>query len=1144
MNFVVRQIKRICSFSIRRSFLKRVTVFFSVAVVGITLIGFRSFEASSASPVRQASGYEAAGRARLSEQVSVQAAGRGTPWVDLSDGRDVIASYTGPQEAVEALEQNLARPLALASADFDADGVPDLVTGYAGPQGGIILIHRGNLDSIYPNSPEAKRRKAEGAYTDSPFLSPARAFAVAVAADFIGAGDFDGDSNWDVVAAARNSNKLYLLSGDGRGALAEPKTIELPGTVTALAVGEINRRDGFDDIVVGVVAADGPKALVFEGPQGALKAAPEVFALRAEVASFALGQLVASYEMDLAIAAGNELMIVHGRDRKLSLNEARLARAGPAQITTRSFAFTVKSVAVGDFTGSGATDVALLGDDGAISVLGTGDGNAKQKSSIKKITVQSHKVLAEGNWSEGAWLVRARVASTPFDSLVVVDSGNRRVQIISEDPASKLSGSAMRTDESGAGALSVPLDVDGSPVAALPMRLDVDALTDLVLLREGTTRPSLLMTGHKRYDAESILAPQATTFSNTSPITINDTQNPPDKATPYPSTINVSGLSGQVDKLRLRLNGLSHNFPDDIDMMLVGPQGQKLVFMSDVGGFQAISGVTMTFDDDAPTGVPDESAITSGVFKPTDVSPGTGTETFPAPAPAGPYTTTTLSAFNGTNPNGTWRLYIVDDEAFIAGSISGGWSLIFGANSPLVVTNTNDSGAGSLRQAILDANSAPGLDTITFNIGSGLKTISPATDLPNTTGPVVIDGTTQPGYSGTPLIQLSGGGARNIGLYVVGGSSTVKGLVVNGFTNSGIRLESSSNIIQGNYIGTNSTGTNTADTTAVANAIGVFIGGDGVTTNDTGDGDTGPNNLQNYPVLTSAITNGTSITIQGTLGSTIDSMFILNFFASPSCDGSGNGEGKTYLGALNVTTDGSGNATIDTTFNVSITASQVITATAMTASGSSSEFSTCRPVTCMVTLDRDHQSFAGNGGTGAVNITSSCDWTASTTSTFITITSGSSGTGNGTVQYSVAANAGSTIRSDTITIAGQTFTVYQGINFLDVPSDHLFYNQIGKLSARGITVGCGGGNFCPEAIVTREQMAVFIIRGIGEFNPPTPGSQRYDDVPPTNVFYNFIDRMGALGITSGCSAMPPLYCPSVTVTRGQMAVFLVTAFGL
>jgi uncharacterized repeat protein (TIGR01451 family) len=190
----------------------------------------------------------------------------------------------------------------------------------------------------------------------------------------------------------------------------------------------------------------------------------------------------------------------------------------------------------------------------------------------------------------------------------------------------------------------------------------------------------------------------------------------------------------------------------------------------------------------------------------------------------------------------------------------------------------------------------------------------------------------------------------------------------------------------------------------------------------------------------------------------------------------------------------------------------------------------------------DKSFTAANGGTGNIDVTAApgCTWNAVSNVTWVTISSGG-GMGNGTAAYSVAQNLGATNRSGTITIANHDHTVLQGAAFLDVPPTHLFYTEIGKLSARGITVGCGGGNYCPEAFVTREQMAAFIMRALGEFNPPTPASQRFNDVPTSNIFYNFIDRLAALGITLGCGNGN--YCPSANVTREQMAAFMIRALG-
>ena len=130
-----------------------------------------------------------------------------------------------------------------------------------------------------------------------------------------------------------------------------------------------------------------------------------------------------------------------------------------------------------------------------------------------------------------------------------------------------------------------------------------------------------------------------------------------------------------------------------------------------------------------------------------------------------------------------------------------------------LVTNTNDSGPGSLRQAIMDSNSnPPGPNTIDFSIGSGVQTISPTFALPLITVPVVLDGTSQPGYSGTPLIELDGSqaGSEADGLMISAGRSTVKGLAINRFGGlfGGIWLTGSGgNTIVGNFIGTDVTGT-------------------------------------------------------------------------------------------------------------------------------------------------------------------------------------------------------------------------------------------------------------------------------------------------------------------------------------------------
>jgi hypothetical protein len=199
-------------------------------------------------------------------------------------------------------------------------------------------------------------------------------------------------------------------------------------------------------------------------------------------------------------------------------------------------------------------------------------------------------------------------------------------------------------------------------------------------------------------------------------------------------------------------------------------------------------------------------------------------------------------------------------------------------------------------------------------------------------------------------------------------------------------------------------------------------------------------------------------------------------------------------------------------------------------------------VACPNTLTTFKRSFPASAGSGSIEVVAptGCNWTAVSNDSWITIDSGAAGNGDGMIGYSVEANLG-LVRSGTITAAGQTFTVFQGRDFTDVPPGHPFYTEIGKLAARGVTLGCGGSSYCPDSNVTREQMAAFIIRALGQFSPPPPAMQRFADVPPSNPFYAFIEEMALRQITLGCGGGN--YCPSNPVLREQMAAFLMRALG-
>lgn len=212
-------------------------------------------------------------------------------------------------------------------------------------------------------------------------------------------------------------------------------------------------------------------------------------------------------------------------------------------------------------------------------------------------------------------------------------------------------------------------------------------------------------TGTLTVAGQTVTVTQADTFSSSSAISIPGSGS----ASPYPSSIAVSGVAGLVSSVSVTLNGLSHSDASDIDMVLVGPEGQALAFMSDLGSSFPVSGATITFSDSGastPTG-----ALAGGTFRPSNIGPGDtfavpGPASYQSAAPAG--AATFASTFGGTNPNGTWKLYVVDDLAFYSGSVSGGWSLTIDVNasSALPVTPAgpapgNDAGVGG-HLALLD----------------------------------------------------------------------------------------------------------------------------------------------------------------------------------------------------------------------------------------------------------------------------------------------------------------------------------------------------------------------------------------------------------------------------------------------------------
>jgi subtilisin-like proprotein convertase family protein len=245
--------------------------------------------------------------------------------------------------------------------------------------------------------------------------------------------------------------------------------------------------------------------------------------------------------------------------------------------------------------------------------------------------------------------------------------------------------------------------------------------------------------GNEGWWIDSITMETISTGANATAITVPSSGT----AAPYPSEIQISGMVGLLTGIIVDVGGFSHTAPDDVDILLVAPNGRSIVLMSDAGGNAAVSNLGITFDDSAPTSLPDNAPLTSDSFKPTNFEPG---DAFPAPAPVNAPTTNTLSGLVGSPPNGTWRLYVVDDTGANAGNFAGGWSITLQSSMaacPFDISSTGQGfpaagGGGSFQISIptgcgWTATSSSNFINVTPNAGDGNGTIN-FTVAPNTGG--------------------------------------------------------------------------------------------------------------------------------------------------------------------------------------------------------------------------------------------------------------------------------------------------------------------------------------------------------------------------------------------------------------------------
>jgi hypothetical protein len=381
--------------------------------------------------------------------------------------------------------------------------------------------------------------------------------------------------------------------------------------------------------------------------------------------------------------------------------------------------------------------------------------------------------------------------------------------------------------------------------------------------------------------------------------------------------------------------------------------------------------------------------------------------------------------------------------------------------------------------------------------------------------------------------------------------------------------------------------------------------------NDPGDGDTGGNELQNFPILTSVdFPDPAHVHIQGVLNSHATTHYTIDFYANdPPLHPADFIGGKTWIGLYDnpAISDSQGNLPFDVMLPVSGFPNVWISATATDDAGNTSEFSqrsvfsidpTHGHASAGVAFTLTGQLFQpvatvefGSISGLATGVTVVNDkkitgmtpvLTAGTLYTVI-VTNPDNSTGSMQKAYLVDFNdvpLGSMFYASVTSLAldgvtggcgngnycpGNNVTRAQmavfllkakygpwwlpppatGTVFGDVPLNSFAADWIEELFHEGITGGCGGGNYCPGSPVTRQQMAVFLLKaehGSGYVPPACTGV--FGDVACPSLFVDWIERLYAEGITGGCQASPPLYCPTSDVTRGQMAVFVTKTFRL
>ncbi|MGC2301658.1 MAG: FG-GAP-like repeat-containing protein [Acidobacteriaceae bacterium] len=405
---------------------------------------------------------------------AILVSGHGRPLANLHNPQSLKVDYKGRADVVSTLKAGAA-PTTLATGDFDADGAPDLVSGYKTASGGIVTLLRGNPDAFAPRDPALYPAALKGK-VPATFLSVATAFAVPESPDFLATGDFNRDGYRDLLVGT-NGGGLYVLAGDGKGSLGTPHAVPLTGAVRTMDVSD----SGYV-----AVSVDGRVAVLAPSTQGLTEVGS--YATPALATSLAWGSLGSG--LDLAVGAGSNVMLIYS------------PLSGNRETETVTLPFAVQALAIGDYIWDrdGRQEIAVLGSDGAVRILQHGvldtrplttADSAGRRAALRARRSGLRNPMALGEWTvakqlpaTGASLAgRAsrstfsspRLAAASTHDLMVVDAGRNQVSLL---------------DTSGKEAnASAAIAFAGTPVAAVALRQKINAGRDLVVLTSSAVEP-------------------------------------------------------------------------------------------------------------------------------------------------------------------------------------------------------------------------------------------------------------------------------------------------------------------------------------------------------------------------------------------------------------------------------------------------------------------------------------------------------------------------------------------------------------------------------------------------------------------------------------------------------------------------------